>query len=185
MTLDFSNLNQLLNLAVFGLLALVILATAIVMLFSRNTVYAALFLVINFLAVGILYLILGAPFIALAQVAVYAGAIMVLFLFVIMLLGVEKLPAGEPIKGQRVITALLGLVFVAELGLIFLVRLGNFPALTALSIDQGSPRAIGEQLFQTYMLPFEITSVILLVAVVGAILLTRHEPLTDTPTEEE
>ncbi len=93
---------------IFGTLALVIVGTAVGMLVSRNAVYAALFLAMNFATVALLYLILGAPFIAVAQVTVYAGAIMILFLFVIMLLGGEKLPGGEKIKGQRTLAILLG-----------------------------------------------------------------------------
>jgi NADH-quinone oxidoreductase subunit J len=82
-----------LDLILFLVLALVAVATAIGMLLSRNAVYSALFLVLNFVTVAVFYLLLGAPFIAMAQVTVYAGAIMVLFLFVIMLLGAE---AGSP-----------------------------------------------------------------------------------------
>ncbi|HNT54992.1 MAG TPA: NADH-quinone oxidoreductase subunit J, partial [Anaerolineaceae bacterium] len=78
------------QIVIFIILGVVAVGTAVGMLLSRNAVYAALFLVLNFATIAILYLILGAPFIALAQITVYAGAIMVLFLFVIMLLGVEK-----------------------------------------------------------------------------------------------
>ena len=76
-----------LDLILFLILALVAIATALGMLFSRNAVYSALFLVLNFVTVAVFYLLLGAPFIAMSQITVYAGAIMVLFLFVIMLLG--------------------------------------------------------------------------------------------------
>ena len=79
---------------IFGTLALVIVGTAVGMLVSRNAVYAALFLAMNFATVALLYLILGAPFIAVAQVTVYAGAIMILFLFVIMVLRSYKLPGA-------------------------------------------------------------------------------------------
>ena len=79
------------ELIVFLVLSLVAIATALGMLFSQNAVYSALFLVLNFVTVAIFYLLLGAPFIAMAQITVYAGAIMVLFLFVIMLLGAENL----------------------------------------------------------------------------------------------
>lgn len=79
-----------LNLLIFLALAVIAIAAAAGLIISRNTVYSALFLIINFLAVAVVYLVMGAPFIALAQITVYAGAIMVLFLFVIMLLGAEK-----------------------------------------------------------------------------------------------
>jgi len=84
-----------LTLILFYVLAVAAVATAAGLLLSRNSVYAALFLVLNFATVAVFYLLLGAPFIALVQVTVYAGAIMVLFLFVIMLLGAEKLPRGQ------------------------------------------------------------------------------------------
>ena len=90
-----------LTLILFYVLAVAAVATAAGLLFSRNSVYAALFLVLNFATVAIFYLLLGAPFIALVQVTVYAGAIMVLFLFVIMLLGAEKLPRGQVLPWQR------------------------------------------------------------------------------------
>ncbi|HMD79815.1 MAG TPA: NADH-quinone oxidoreductase subunit J, partial [Anaerolineales bacterium] len=80
-----------LDLALFLILSLIAVASALGMLLSRNAVYSALFLVLNFVTVAVFYLLLGAPFIAMAQITVYAGAIMVLFLFVIMLLGAESL----------------------------------------------------------------------------------------------
>ena len=84
-----------LDLIFFLLLSLISISTALGMLLSRNAVYSALFLVLNFITVAVFYLLLGAPFIAMAQVTVYAGAIMVLFLFVIMLLGAESLPQAQ------------------------------------------------------------------------------------------
>ena len=89
------------DLILFIILAVVAIATAAGLLLSRNAVYAALFLVLNFATVAVFYLILNAPFIALTQVTVYAGAIMVLFLFVIMLLGGEKLPKTGVLPWQR------------------------------------------------------------------------------------
>ena len=90
------------------------MATAAGLLLSRNAVYAALFLVLNFATVAVFYLLLGAPFIALAQVTVYAGAIMVLFLFVIMLLGAEKLPRGKVLPWQRPLAIGLAVVLLVE-----------------------------------------------------------------------
>jgi hypothetical protein len=85
----------------FGLMALIVVGTAIGMVASRNAVYSALFLVLNFATVALLYLMLGAPFIALVQITVYAGSIMVLFIFVIMLLGAERLGVSHPPRGQQ------------------------------------------------------------------------------------
>ena len=98
----------------FILLAILAVVTAIAMLFSRNAVYAALFLITNFASVAIFYLILSAPFIALAQVTVYAGAIMVLFLFVIMLLGAEQTGRTPSSWWLQPLALVLGLILLGE-----------------------------------------------------------------------
>lgn len=159
----------------FLILAVIAVGSAISMLLSRNAVYSALFLIINFLSVAVLYLILGAPFIALAQITIYAGAIMVLFLFVIMLLGAERLSEKEPVKWQRPAAMLLGLALAAE-GILLILNKTNWmttsnPGTEALA----DPVNIGMALFGKYALPFEITSVILLAAVIGAVVLSRSE----------
>src|SRR5512135_3114117 len=112
-----------LSLILFFILALVAVASAAGLLVSRNAVYGALFLVLNFATVAIFYLLLGAPFIALAQVTVYAGAIMVLFLFVIMLLGGEKLPRTKVLPGQRVLAMILAFILFAEAVFLLFQRL--------------------------------------------------------------
>ncbi len=160
------------NLLLFLTLALVAIATALGMLLSRNAVYSALFLVLNFATVAVFYLLLGAPFIALTQVTVYAGAIMVLFLFVIMLLGTEELPESQILPYQKPMAVFLSTVLLLE-G-IYLIVQQKAPALVNNnpSAEFGSPKAIGEMLFSRYLLPFEVTSILLLVAMVGAIVLT-------------
>jgi NADH-quinone oxidoreductase subunit J len=163
------------NTALFAVIALVVVGTAAGMLITRNAIYAALLLVLNFATVALLYLILGAPFISLVQITVYAGSIMVLFLFVIMLLGAEKMEAGEPITGQRTIAIVLGVIFLVEIALFFLAR-PNLGAIVQFPIaGAGSPSSVGKLLYTSYALPFEITGFLLLVATVGAIVLTRGE----------
>lgn len=157
----------------FAALAVIIVASAVGMILTRNAVYSALLLVLNFATVALLYLALGAPFIALAQVTVYAGAIMVLFLFVIMLLGAERLPIGESLRGHRTVTILLGVVILAEAVAVIVWKGGSMELLTLPAESFATPEQVGLALFNQYALPFEITSVILLVAVVGAIVLTR------------
>jgi NADH-quinone oxidoreductase subunit J len=161
---------------VFFILAAVAVGTALGMLISQNTIYSALFLVLNFAAVAVLYLILGAPFIALSQITVYAGSIMVLFLFVIMLLGVERLPTTDTLRWQPLAAIPLGLVLALEFAAQLLRGAGRLPA--ALNVPAapegfGAPRAIGELLFTQFLLPFEVTGAILLTATVGAIILAR------------
>jgi NADH-quinone oxidoreductase subunit J len=159
----------------FGL-AIVSIASAIGLLLSRNAIYAALNLIINFTAGAIFYLILAAPFIALAQVAVYAGAIMVLFLFVIMLLGAEQQMSVEPsLPWQRPLAYVLGAILAVEAIIAFITR-GNVGAALAAAVPEGfgSPEAIGDTLFSAYLLPFEAISILLLAAMVGAIVLARR-----------
>ncbi len=163
------------DVVLFLILALVAVGAALGMLFSRNAVYSALFLILNFAVVAVFYLILGAPFIAMAQVTVYAGAIMVLFLFVIMLLGAEQLPRPAKPDWQKPVAFLLALALIAETGYILVARTGVLPAIQAAARDYASPQQIGMTLFQDYLLPFEITSVLLLVAIVGAIVITKRE----------
>jgi NADH-quinone oxidoreductase subunit J len=157
----------------FLILATAVVVTAVAMLLSRNTIYAALMLILNFSVVAVLYLVLGAPFIAFAQITVYAGAIMILFLFVIMLLGVEKFPWKENLRGQRPLAILLGVVILVEAAYLLIVKGGSQQPLVTPEANFGNPTDIGMALFSKYMLPFEVTSLILLVAVIGAIVLTK------------
>jgi NADH-quinone oxidoreductase subunit J len=163
------------TLVLFFFLAVVSIISAVGMIFSRNAVIAALFLILNFISVAVLYLILEAPFIAIAQVTVYAGAIMVLFLFVIMLLGAEQTGRTPARWWVQPVTLLLGGVFLVE---IVIVMVGLFRSPTeaaSLPADFGSPAAVGTVLFSQYALPFEATSILLLIAMIGAIVLTRPE----------
>jgi len=160
----------------FLVLALVAIASALGMLISRNAVYSALFLVLNFATVAVYFLLLNAPFIAVAQVSVYAGAIMVLFLFVIMLLGAERAAQAQSIPWQRPLAISLAVILLLEAGFILLGQRGVVPLVTAeLPSGFGSPAQVGTELFQNYLLPFEVTSVLLLVAMIGAIVLTKNE----------
>jgi NADH-quinone oxidoreductase subunit J len=163
------------QLITFFILAIIAIAAALGMLFSRSAVYSALFLVLNFGTVAVFYILLNAPFIAMAQVSVYAGAIMVLFLFVIMLLGTELLPPTKALPWQRPLAIFLGLILFAESGYLLFIRnaaTGDVPQPVQ---TFGSPQAVGQALFSSYLLPFEVTSVLLLIAMVGAIVLAVRE----------
>jgi NADH-quinone oxidoreductase subunit J len=160
------------ELAIFLITALVSIACAVAMITSTNAVHSALFLVLNFTAVAVLYLLLQAPFLAMIQITVYAGAIMVLFLFVIMLLGAEK--GGEhrdALSWQRPLAWVLGLVLLGEA---LFVMFGTETSSTPVERtgELGTPQALADSLFTTYLLPFEITSILLLVALIGAVVLT-------------
>ncbi len=162
----------------FFILAAIAVAAALAMVFSRNAVHAALFLVINFSVIAVFYLVLNAPFLAMVQVAVYAGAIMVLFLFVIMLLGAERLEQTSKLEWQRLLAFVLACALVLEGGYLLLGKLGSQPALSE-AVTDSSPEAVGAVLFDSYLLPFEATSVLLLAAMVGAIALTLDKKKGD------
>jgi NADH-quinone oxidoreductase subunit J len=172
--MEFMNLD----LIFFLVLSLIAVSTALGMLLSRNAVYSALFLVLNFITVAVFYLLLGAPFIAMAQITVYAGAIMVLFLFVIMLLGAESLPEAEVLPWQKPLAGLLAVALAVEATFILLTRarpIGDIAQPDAAVNTVTNLRALGDTLFRQYLLPFEVTSILLLVAMVGAIVLVRKE----------
>jgi NADH-quinone oxidoreductase subunit J len=161
------------DLILFIPLALVAVASAVGMLLSKSAVYSALNLIINFATVAVLYLMLGAPFIALTQITVYAGAIMVLFLFVIMLLGAEQLRAHTTLAWQQPVALILAAILMVEAVYVLFIRPGVLPQASAAEAGFGSPQAVGLTLFNSYLLPFEVTSVLLLVAMIGAIVLTH------------
>jgi NADH-quinone oxidoreductase subunit J len=167
-----------LDIILFLVLALIAIATAMGMLISRNAIYSALFLVLNFVTVAVFYLLLGAPFIAMSQITVYAGAIMVLFLFVIMLLGAESLPKAEVLPWQRPLAIILSVALVAEAAFLLITRArpaGDVIPPEATANATANLRELGMVLFNQYLLPFEVTSILLLVAMVGAIVLIRKE----------
>lgn len=162
----------------FGFIGLVVVITAVGMVISRNAIYSALFLVSNFTTVALLYLILGAPFIAVVQISVYAGSIMVLFLFVIMLLGTDELAPGKAIPWQRPLAGGLAFILVAEAVYLLAFRgapVGLVARPEAAVNSMEFLREMGMILFNQYLLPFEMTSILLLVAMVGAIVLTKQE----------
>ena len=170
------------DIAVFGVMFVVALGSSLAMLFARNAVHVALFLVAAQIALSLAFLLQGAFFIAVIQIIVYAGAIMVLFLFVIMLLGVDKREIlDEPLPGQRPLAVGLGALLAAEIVYVAvkgvdLVSGGvdQSEALAALNRDPGNVKAIAHALFSDYLLPFEATSVLLVVAVVGVMVLARR-----------
>jgi NADH-quinone oxidoreductase subunit J len=173
------------NLIVFLILAVVAVGSALGMLFNRNAVYSALFLILNFATVAVLYLTLGAPFIAMTQVTVYAGAIMVLFLFVIMLLGAEHLAHRDKIDWQLPVAGgLAGLLLFETYWVIF--RSGQVFSWDAVVADDfGAPAQIGAVLFSEYLLPFEITAFLLLAALVGAVIIARRNLDKPAKAQEE
>jgi NADH-quinone oxidoreductase subunit J len=165
-------------LILFWVMAPVSVAAAAAMLFMRNALHSALQLIVNFFTIAVFFLMLGSPFLFVVQIIVYAGAIMVLFLFVIMLLGVDREEnLRERIAGQRWVAVALGAGLVAEV--FAAVRLGvglsggNVASAAALSRG-GNVKALAEVLFSSYFFPFEVTSILLIVAAIGVMLLGRR-----------
>ncbi len=177
------------ELILFLFLALIAVGSAVAMITSRNAVHSALWLVLNFAVVAVFFLLLGAPFIAMVQVTVYAGAIMVLFLFVIMLLGAEMLrPDNTTLPWQRPLAFVLGIVFLGAVMAFIFLGWSNPTAPIGLVDDAlrkfGAPNAIGKELFTRYLLPFELTSLLLLVAMVGAVVLVREDKKISNPKSQ-
>src|SRR3989337_2898252 len=154
--------------AIFFLFAAISVIFALVVVLHRNPVVGALSLVACFFALAVMYVLLAAPFLAALQVIIYAGAIMVLFLFVIMLLNLQHVaePPTRPIQqflGYTTCSAFgIGLVY-------FLVKYTVFDKPTA--VFRADARAVGMEMFQSYVFPFEMVSILLLSAIVGALLL--------------
>lgn len=171
------------DLVLFGGLALVAILSALGMLFSRNAIYSALYLILNFLTVAVFYLMLSAPFIALAQITVYAGAIMVLFLFVIMLLGAEQTGRTPPTWWMQPLALSLAGILILEAIYLFVTYRSSFPALQRTLDNFGNPVQIGELMFSNYLLAFETIALLLLAAVIGAIFLSRGRKARQTQPE--
>lgn len=157
----------------FVVFAALSIAAAIGVIISRQPVHSALFLLANFTSLAVLYVTLEAQFLAAIQVVIYAGGIVILILFVIMLLGSEEL---EPAGGTSM-TAYGGIVLgVVLLGAIAGTLFGAFnetePATVVL--QGGAPKVVGTALFTDYILPFELTAVLILVALLGALILAKR-----------
>jgi NADH-quinone oxidoreductase subunit J len=159
----------------FFLLAAIALIAGVLVVFQTHPLRSALWLIVNFFAVAGLYLLAHAEFIAAIQIIVYAGAIMVLFLFVIMLLNLRapEEPASRPFAGQKILGIILGLVTALLMVYGFSKAIvtpakGPVPGL-------GNTESIARSLFTDYLLPFEVTSVLLLVAIVGAVILAKSK----------
>ncbi len=156
---------------VFFILAAIAVSAALGMLLSRNAMHSALFLILVMATIAIFYVVLNAPFIAMVQVTVYAGAIMVLFLFVIMLLGAEQLRGVRSgLTPQYGLALALAILLILTFGYILISGELIGSGETAAAIEAG-PEAIGLALFESYVFPFELTSVLLLVAMVGVVVL--------------
>ena len=166
------------DVGVFVVAAAVVIVGALGVVFSRNPVHAALMLVMTLFGVAVLFVEQQANFLAAVQVIVYAGAIVVLFLFVIMLLGVDKQEAVdvEPLRGQRPAAFVLALVALLELLLLMRTHWTTGARSVAGSASTNGPdvEKLARLIFTRYVLAFEMTSLLLVIAIVGAVVLSRR-----------
>jgi NADH-quinone oxidoreductase subunit J len=170
----------------FWILAPVMVVCALGLLFARKAVHCALLLAVVMISLAVLYAVQDAPFLFAVQIIVYTGAILMLFLFVLMLVGVDSSDSVvETIRGQRLLAAVVGLVFggtlvlgVAQVSVGTVVGLGSANA-------QGNVPAIAELLFTKYVFAFEVTSALLITAALGAMVLAHRERLTPKLTQAD
>jgi NADH-quinone oxidoreductase subunit J len=167
---------------VFYSLAGFILGFAVLVIAARNTVHSALFLIANFLCVAAVYIVLGAEFLAVIQVLVYAGGIVVLYLFVVMLVNLKNPPEARVDRRRRSrFGFLLAAGLLAEITAILVysaarpIAVASIPSAAAAALPAGNTERLGLLLYTDYLIPFEVASVLLLVAMVGAIVLARKE----------
>ena len=164
------------GLAFFAVVALAAVAAASAVIIVRNAVHSALFLVVTLFCVAVLFLTLSAEFLAAVQVLVYAGAIMVLFLFVITLLNPLRAETPDRLRNQAIFAGVLAVVLLVEM--YFIIQggvLAAVPATAPALPDVGNVQALGSALYSTWIVPFEIASVTLLVAMIGAVVLARKK----------
>jgi NADH-quinone oxidoreductase subunit J len=159
---------------IFYITAALAILAALSVVAQHRPVYSALSLIVVLCSLAVVYLLLGAEFIAVIQVIVYAGAIMVLFVFVIMVLNADREIASQRSRMAHWLGAPVVVAFLAGI----LVAIWNqFPAAgtrPAAAVRAG-PAAIGHLLFRNYVLPFEVTSILILVAILGAVVLAKKE----------
>jgi len=177
----------------FWIFAVVIIVSALLVVGQRNPMYSVLLLLVSFGALSGLYVLLNAPFMAVVQIIIYAGAIVVLFLFVVMLLNVRSEDAGTSVPqgfgmgpGPRKFGAVLSVALAVEL-VWALRRIADAPfsPLSAeMAAETSSVKGIGLRLFREYSFAFEATSVLILVAMVGAVILARKDPHLPTRKDQ-
>lgn len=158
----------------FYFLSVVAVVSALLVITRRNPVHSALALIVTLLSIAGLYLMLYAPFIAGVQIILYAGGIMVLFLFVIMLVNLEQNEREEQFSKQWPIALVASTVLATLLGIALVRGKTVFPAIGAPLPESTNTQALGMMLYRDYVFPFEIASVLLLVAIVGAVVMAKR-----------
>lgn len=179
------------SLILFYVFSAVMLAAALGVITARNPVYSVLFLVLTFFTAAVIWLLLEVEFLAISLVVVYVGAVMVLFLFVVMMLNINTAPLKEGFTRYLPVGIGVAIIMAGELLLVLWARdrLGTdqFPIPEPRSADYSNTREVGEWMYTQFLLPFEVAGVILLVAIVAAIALTqrrRPDVKTQNPSRQ-
>jgi NADH-quinone oxidoreductase subunit J len=181
-----TNLDPLFDEAMFWILAVLAVSAALAMILVRQAVHCALMLAVVMLSLAVMYAMQGAPFLAFVQVIVYTGAVLMLFLFVVMLIGVNSAESlKETIRGQRLWASLAGI----GLAVLLVVGIGHAAIGSAAPTTsaQGNDNLTGlaQLIFTTYVFPFEVTSALLITAALGAMVLAHRERTSPKPTQRQ
>ena len=181
-----TNLDPIYGKVFFWILAVLAVSAALAMILVRQAVHCALMLAVVMLSLAVMYAMQGAPFLAFVQVIVYTGAVLMLFLFVVMLIGLTSADSlKETIKGQRLWAGLGGAAFVVLL----VVGIGHAAIGTAAPVTSAQSTdnltGIAKLIFTTYVFPFEVTSALLITAALGAMVLAHRERTSPKPTQRD
>jgi NADH-quinone oxidoreductase subunit J len=170
----------------FWILAIIAVGAAIGMVLARKAVHCALLLAVVMLSLSLLYLMLGAPFLALVQIIVYTGAVLMLFLFVLMIVGISAADSMiETIRGQRLWATLGGIGLLVLLSLVIGNAVIGPAAPNSAKFGDANVTTLARLIFTTYLYPFEITSALLITAAVGAMVLAHRERVKPKPTQRD
>jgi NADH-quinone oxidoreductase subunit J len=174
------------KLLAYWVLAIISVSSALGMILARKAVHCAMMLALVMLSLAVMYVMLGAPFLAFVQVIVYTGAVLMLFLFVLMIVGISAADSIiETIRGQRLWAAIGGIALLVLLALVVgNASIGSSPPATA-KFGNGNLNALAALLFTKYVFPFELTSALLITAALGAMVLAHRERTTPKPTQRE
>jgi NADH-quinone oxidoreductase subunit J len=174
------------RLVAYWLLAILSVAAAVGMVLARRAVHCAMLLAVVMLSLAVFYAMLGAPFLSFVQIIVYTGAVLMLFLFVLMIVGISAADSIiETIRGQRMWAALAGIAMLVLLSLVVGHAVIGPAAPNTAQFGNGNVTTLANLIFTKYLYPFEVTSALLIIAAVGAMVLAHRERTTPKPTQRE